>query len=77
MSSRKVIIRWPSSHRCSDEHKRLIREKFGIPKYETLNGWNPAEIKDEDWELFEETARRGFFYIMDKKWCKNGGQYIF
>ena len=54
-----------------------IRKRFGIPQYTTINGWSPAEIRPEDLEMFEETRCRGFFSIMDYKWCKNGGTFAF
>ena len=40
-----------------------IRDKFGIPKGITVNGISHADIKDEDWELFLETERRGYIQI--------------
>ena len=44
-----------------------IREKFGITAGTTINGETPAEIKDEDLPLLEETARRGFISIRGYK----------
>lgn len=70
----KLLIRWDTRDPDAIE---AIRRRFNIPKHTTVNGITPAEIKPEDRELFEETARRGFFGIIRRKWCKNGGQYIF
>ena len=56
---------------------RKIRERFNIPEYTTINGWSPAEISDEDMEIFQETAKRGFFSILTQKWCKNGVHFSF
>ncbi len=54
-----------------------IRNRFNLPRYTTINGYTPAAPKPDDMEMFEECARRGFFSIIRRKWCKNGGQYIF
>lgn len=54
-----------------------IRKRFDIPDYTTMNGWSPAEIKREDMSVFNECIKRGLFSIIPKKWCKNGGLYIF
>lgn len=70
----RVIVRWATNDR---EAIAAIRKRFDIPTYTTVNGWTPAEIKPEDMELFEECARRGFFGIIRRKWCKNGGHYVF
>lgn len=56
---------------------RKIRERFNIPAYITVNGWSPAEIAEEDMELFQETAKRGFFTILTQKWFKNGVHFTF
>lgn len=58
---KKLTIFWPSSTSQADVWK--IREKFGITAGTTINGETPAEIKDEDLPLLEETARRGFISI--------------
>lgn len=70
----RYTIRWATR---DEKAVKAIRERFGLPPYTTLNGWTPAEIEDEDRELFEECARRGFFSILPQKWCKNGGRFIF
>lgn len=70
----KLVIRWRTKDKDAIE---AIRRRFAMPRYTTLNGLAPALIKPEDRELFEECARRGFFSILDIKWRKNGGQYIF
>lgn len=71
---RKMIIRWTTQ---DSEAIAAIRQYFGMPNYTTVNGWTPVEIKPEDMKMFEECSRRGFFGIINQKWCKNGGQYIF
>lgn len=70
----KFVIRWITR---DPEAIAAIRKRFGMPMHTTVNGWTPCEITPEDIELFEECARRGFFGILNKKWHKNGGQYIF
>lgn len=70
----KLIIRWITRDATAIA---VIRKRFNLPNYTTLNGWTPAEIKPEDIDDLEECARRGFFSIIRQKWCKNGGQYIF
>ena len=62
---KKLTIFWPSS--TSQADMRKIREKFGITAGTTINGETPAEIKDEDLPLLEETARRGFISIRGYK----------
>lgn len=62
---RKVTIYWPSSITQSDVRK--IRQRFGITAGTTINGETPAEIKDEDYALLQETARRGFIQIRKYK----------
>lgn len=57
----KVTIFWQSK---DDNINKRIREKFGIPKYTTLNWTTPnVEIKDEDMPLLLETERRGFIRV--------------
>ena len=68
----KVIIHW---HTKDEEAIRLIRERFGIPKYTTVNGYSPGVLKSEDREMFEETARRGYFSFMCVVWTYNGATY--
>ncbi len=68
----KVIIHW----RTRDEESiRRIREYFGFPTYTTVNGLSPAIVKPEDREMFEETARRGFFSYRSADWTFNGTSY--
>lgn len=68
----KVIIHW---HTKDEEAIRLIRERFGISKYTTVNGQTPAILKPEDRDMFEETARRGYFSFMRVDWTFNGATY--
>lgn len=57
----KVTIFWQSKE---ENINKRIREKFGIPKYTTLNWATPnVEIKDEDMPLLLETERRGFIRV--------------
>lgn len=70
----KVVINWRTRDR---EAIRLIRKRFGIPTYTTVNGLSPADISDEDMAMFEETAKRGFFSFWHQKWCINGGVLAF
>lgn len=74
MESLKFVIRWGTRDM---EAISLIRKRFNIPSYTTLNGWSPVEIEPADKEVFDECARRGFFSILPKKWCKNGGLFSF
>lgn len=62
---KQVTIYWPPT--TSKELENRIREKFGITAGTTVNGETPAEIKDEDIELLEETARRGFISLRQFK----------
>ena len=71
---KKVAVKWITNDKKAIE---AIRQRFNIPHYTTLNGWSPAEIKPEDWTVFQECANRGFFGIIDVKWCKNGDLYSF
>lgn len=73
-TAERLIVRWNTR---DQEAITAIRKRFNIPTYTTVNGWSPAEIKPEDMPMFEECARRNFFGIIRRKWCKNGGQYIF
>lgn len=71
----KFVVKW--RYGVSADAIAAIRKRFNIPNYTTLNGCSPAEIRAEDMPLFEETARRGFFTILRKKWCKNGDTFSF
>ena len=73
-SKHNITIKWLTRDTAAI---RKIRERFNIPNYTTVNGWSPAEIPDEDMELFRETAKRGFFSILGYKWCKNGVHFSF
>ena len=68
----KIIIHW---HTRDEESIRLIREYFGIPRYTTLNGMTTALLKPENKEMFEETARRGYFSYRRVDWTFNGHSY--
>lgn len=43
-----------------------ICRRFGIHYHVTVNGETQADIREEDVELFRETARRGYFEIRIK-----------
>lgn len=73
-TAERFIVRWNTR---DQKAIAAIRKRFAIPAYTTVNGWSPAEIKPEDMPMFEECARRNFFWVIRRKWCKNGGQYIF
>lgn len=62
---KQLTIYWPPT--TSKELENRIREKFGITGGTTINGETPAIIKDEDIELLEETARRGFISLREHK----------
>lgn len=70
----RLTIRWVTRNA---ETFRRIRERFNIPDYTTLNGWSPVEISDGDMEVFQETAKCGYFTILRQKWWKNGVHYSF
>lgn len=70
----RLAVYWRTNDRDAIER---IRERFGIPRYTTVNGESPAEIEECDMPLLMETERRGFIMIRNKKWCEKGGQYIF
>lgn len=70
----KIVIYWRTRN---EETIRRIRERFGIPDYNTLNGRTPALLKPEDKALFDETERRGFFCYARTEWTFNGSTYSF
>jgi hypothetical protein len=74
MEKEKMIVRWITKDKAAID---AIRKRFQIPEHTTLNGLSPVEISQEDMPVFKETVRRGFMSIIDEKWCKNGGEYIF
>ena len=46
---------------------KKIKERFGIKEGITVNGECYTEIRINDWDVFRETERRGFFDIRNKK----------
>ena len=40
---------------------KKIKERFGIKEGITVNGECNTEIRVNDWDVFRETERRGFF----------------
>jgi hypothetical protein len=72
----RFLVLWLK--KTDDATKERIRQRFNIPRYETLNGFSPIEVSDEDMPVLEETARRGYIALKrDVKWCKNGEVYTF
>lgn len=68
----KLVIKWNTSDSKAIE---AIRKRFGIPTYTTVNGFSPVLLKPEDREIFEETARRGYFNYRRVEWTFNGTSY--
>lgn len=68
----KIVIHWNTK---DEEAIRLIRERFNIPRYTTVNGQTPAVLPTEDMAMFEETARRGYFNYRRVDWTFNGATY--
>lgn len=55
-------------YKCRWEDIRKIQQRFGITSCVTVNGEScqPSDIRDEDWELLQETERRGYIQIRYK-----------
>jgi hypothetical protein len=55
-------------YNCSWEDIRKIEQRFGFPNCVNVNGetCHPVEVKDEDWPLLQETAKRGYIQIRNK-----------
>ena len=68
----KVIVYWLTK---DDDAIANIRKYFNLPTYTTVNGWTPGMIESKDMQMFEETARRGFFRFMRMEWTYNGATY--
>jgi|GEM_PF-432383 len=68
----KIVIHWNTK---DEEAIRLIRERFGIPRYTTVNGQTPAVLPADDILMFEETVRRGYFTYRRVDWTFNGATY--
>lgn len=60
----KVCIYWRTKDVIAKER---IRKRFGITQGETINGETVCEINEEDYPLLQETARRGFLQLRNKK----------
>lgn len=71
-NGKKILIHWNTKN---EESIRLIRKRFNIPAYTTVNGMTPAILTQDNRELFEETARRGFFTYQPIDWNFNGHSY--
>ncbi len=57
---KKLTIYWATGDR---QAQAAIRKRFGITAGTTINGESPAEIRDEDIPILEETARRGYIRL--------------
>lgn len=68
----KIVIHWQTKN---EESISLIRKRFGIPQYTTINGQTPALLNPEDRPIFDETARRGYFSYDFRDWTFNGMSY--
>lgn len=68
----KIVIHWNTKN---DDAIRMIRERFGIPRYTTVNGQTPAVLPTDDIVMFEETAKRGYFTYRRVDWTFNGATY--
>jgi hypothetical protein len=68
----KIVIHWNTR---DEEAKELIRKRFGMPRYTTVNGHTPAVFPTGDLTMFEETVRRGYFTYRHVDWTFNGATY--
>lgn len=68
----KIVIHWNTKN---DDAIRMIRERFGIPRYTTVNGQTPVVLPTDDIVMFEETAKRGYFTYQRADWTFNGATY--
>ena len=71
-SGEKIVIHWNTK---DEEAIKKIRARFKIPKYTTLNGFTPAILPAQDFAMFDETARRGYFNYRRVEWTFNGTSY--
>lgn len=60
----KVTIYWKKKSTLGAKGK--IRNRFGIPRYTTINGETPCDIKDEDLELLRQVEKKGFIELRNK-----------
>lgn len=60
----KVTIYWKK--KCTPGAKERIRNKFDIPRYTTINGETPCDIKDEDLERLRKVEQKGFIELRNK-----------
>lgn len=61
---KKAVVYWITKDRVSIEK---IQRRFGLSTYVSVNKETPCIIKDEDWDLLNETAKLGFIKIRIKK----------
>lgn len=69
----KCVVYW---HKCDPAAIESIRKKFGIPNYTTVNGESPCEVDEEQMKLLKRCESIGFLSVRMKKWCKNGGVFV-
>ncbi|GAE83360.1 hypothetical protein GGR06_001632 [Bacteroides reticulotermitis] len=62
--NKRVTIHWAKT--CTPEIKERICNRFGIPRYTTINGETPCEIRDEDLELLRQVEKKGFIELRNK-----------
>lgn len=67
-NGKKIRVRIKLNKICNNQYylSRIV-ERFGLDiQYRTVNGVTEVSVREEDMELFEETARRGFFGILKR-----------
>lgn len=71
-NEKKIVIHWNTKN---EDAIQMIRKRFGIPRYTTVNGHTPTVLPTDDIVMFEETARRGYFTYRHVDWTFNGATY--
>lgn len=56
----RLTIYWATGDR---QAQAAIRKRFGITAGTTVNGESPADVREEDMPMLEETAGRGFIRL--------------
>ena len=56
-------------YNCKFEDIEKIEQRFGFEHCVNVNGetCKPVEVRPEDWELLQETERRGYIQIRRKE----------
>ena len=67
-NGKKIRVRIKLNKICNNQsYLSRIVERFGLDiQYRTVNGVTEVSVREEDMELFEETARRGFCGILKR-----------